>query len=81
MSHFVHLLPIKTHEAKLFYAQLSSDHILGVRELRKEIANKAFERRTIANLQNTSNNPALLNSFKDPYFLNFLGLQNTYIFT
>ena len=78
-SHFLVLIPLKLAEAKLFYAQLVSEQILGVRELRKQIEAKAFERRTIANLQNTSNNPALLNGFKDPYFLDFLGLQNTYL--
>ena len=40
---------------------------------------KTFERTTIANLQNTSKNPAIQNSFKDPYLLDFLGLQNTYL--
>ncbi len=78
-SHFLVLIPLKTEEAQLFYAQLASDQILGVRELRKQISQKTFERRTIANLQNVSHNPALLNSFKDPYFLDFLGLQNTYL--
>ncbi len=52
---------------------------LGVRDLRKRIAAKEFERTAIANLQNISNNPAIYNSFKDPYFLDFLGLQNTYL--
>jgi predicted nuclease of restriction endonuclease-like (RecB) superfamily len=78
-SHFLILIPIKNPEAKLFYAQKAMNELLGKRELRKQIASKAFERQTIANLQNTSNNPALLNSFKDPYFLDFLGLQNTYL--
>ncbi len=32
----------------------------------------------MANLQNTSKHPAIHNTFKDPYFLDFLGLQNTY---
>jgi predicted nuclease of restriction endonuclease-like (RecB) superfamily len=78
-SHFLVLIPLKLTETQLFYAQMASEQILGVRELRKQIAAKAFERQTIANLQNTSNNPSLLNSFKDPYFLDFLGLQNTYL--
>ncbi|MEJ7737194.1 MAG: PDDEXK nuclease domain-containing protein [Chitinophagaceae bacterium] len=47
--------------------------------MRKQIAAKAFERTAIANLQNTSNNPAIYNGFKDPYFLDFLGLQNSYL--
>lgn len=78
-SHFIILIPIKDPEARMFYAKKAADEILGKRELRKQVAEKTFERRTIANLQNVSHNPALLNSFKDPYFLDFLGLQNTYL--
>ena len=78
-SHFVTLLPIKNQEAKLYYAQASATQTLGVRELRKQISTKTFERSSIANLQNTSNHPAMHNTFKDPYFLDFLGLQNTYV--
>ncbi len=78
-SHFVTLLPLKTQEAKLFYAQASATQNLGVRDLRKQISTKTFERSSIANLQNTSNHPAIHNTFKDPYFLDFLGLQNTYL--
>jgi hypothetical protein len=73
-SHFLMLLPLKNTEAKLFYAQASITQGLGIRDLRKQIAAKAFERTAIANLQNTSNNPAIYNSFKDPYILDFLGL-------
>ncbi len=78
-SHFTILIPIKNHEAKLFYANLAADGVLGRRELRKQISTKTFERSSIANLQNTSNHPAIHNTFKDPYFLDFLGLQNTYL--
>lgn len=78
-SHFVTLLPLKKLEAKLFYAQKASTEILGVRELRKQIANKAFERTNIANIQITSSVNIPNNTFKDPYFLDFLGLKNTYL--
>ncbi|MEK7718694.1 MAG: PDDEXK nuclease domain-containing protein, partial [Bacteroidota bacterium] len=78
-SHFLILLPLKNPESKLFYAKSAATHALGVRDLRKHIAAKTFERTTIANLQNTSKNPAIQNSFKDPYLLDFLGLQNTYL--
>lgn len=78
-SHILVLLPIKNAEAKLFYANSVAKGGLGVRELRKKISGKEFERTTIANLQNTSNHPAIHNNFKDPYFLDFLGLQNTYL--
>lgn len=78
-SHILILLPLKNAEAKLFYARVVAAQYLGVRELRKKIAGKEFERTTIANLQNTSDHPAIYNNFKDPYLLDFLGLQNTYL--
>jgi len=78
-SHFVELLPLKNKEAKLYYAQKVSEESWRIRDLRKQIAAKAFERTSIANLQVTRETPALYNTFKDPYFLDFLGLQNTYL--
>jgi predicted nuclease of restriction endonuclease-like (RecB) superfamily len=78
-SHFLALIPLKTIEAKLFYAQVASTQTLGVRDLRKQIEAKAFERTSIANLQAIPTNSNTYNTFKDPYFLDFLGLQNTYL--
>jgi predicted nuclease of restriction endonuclease-like (RecB) superfamily len=78
-SHFVELLPLKSGEAQVFYAQVAATQTLGIRDLRKQISLKAFERNTIANLQNTTSHPAISNTFKDPYFLDFLGLQNAYL--
>ena len=79
-SHFVELLPIKSQEAKLFYAQNFSETRQGVRELRKQIAEKTFERTALANLQTTSSSLIIpKNTFKDPYLLDFLALQNTYL--
>lgn len=78
-SHFIELLPLKSFEAKLFYAQLSIEGKFGKRELRKQIANKAFERTEIANLQTSQNENFPINTFKDPYLLDFLDLQNDYL--
>jgi len=78
-SHILVLLPLKNHKAQLYYSELTFSHNLGVRELRKKIAAKECERTSIASLQNVSRNPSITNSFKDPYFLDFLGLQNTYL--
>ncbi|MFN5183973.1 MAG: DUF1016 N-terminal domain-containing protein [Bacteroidota bacterium] len=50
-SHFLAIIPLKTIEARLFYAQLASTKALGVRDLRKQIETKAFERTEIANIQ------------------------------
>lgn len=79
-SHFLVLLPIKNSDAKHYYAKLSSSELWSVRDLRKQIATKAFERSEIANNQLISaSQPELFNVFKDPYLLDFLNLKNTYL--
>lgn len=77
-SHILAILPLKNNDARLFYAEAVANDSLSVRGLRKKIEAKDFERTSIANLQNSSSNPAIVDNFKDPYFLDFLGLQNTY---
>ena len=77
-SHFVNLLPLKTEQARQFYASQAATNTWSVRELRHQIERKAFERTEIASaqspvLQATDAAPALV--FKDPYFLDFLGLR------
>lgn len=78
-SHFLVLIPLKSEEAKQFYAKLVVNKTLGVRDLRKRIANKTFERTEIANIQVNQNENIPINTFKDPYLLDFLGLQNGYL--
>ena len=78
-SHFLILIPLKSYKEKMFYAQKAATEALGKRDLRKQIALKAFERTGIANLQITQSNQIPANTFKDPYILDFLGLQNTYL--
>ncbi|MFT3950331.1 MAG: PDDEXK nuclease domain-containing protein [Agriterribacter sp.] len=78
-SHFLVLIPLKSEEAKQFYAQLAIDETLGVRALRKQIANKTFERKAIANTQTIQIDKGIINTFKDPYILDFLELQNGYL--
>ena len=77
-SHFLVLIPLKTQESINFYSFLASTGQMGVRELRNQIARKAFERSEIANFQQTQIDPSIQNTFKDPYLLDFLGLKNTY---
>jgi len=83
-SHFVNLLPLKTEPARQFYASQAATNTWSVRQLRHPIDRKAFERTELAALQTqtpvqaelvetTHTNPAQV--FKDPYFLNFLGLR------
>lgn len=78
-SHFVELLPLKTLEAKLFYAQNASDNLFGIRELRRQIALKAFERTHISDAQINEPTTIPFNTFKDPYILDLFGLQNTFL--
>ena len=78
-SHILLLLPLKSKEEKIFYAQKAVDETLGKRELRKQIEQKAYERGEIANVQVSLGIPELQNTFKDPYFLDFLGLKDGYM--
>jgi hypothetical protein len=47
-SHFLVLLPLKTQEARLFYARQAIEHLWSKRELIRQIERKAFERAEIA---------------------------------
>jgi predicted nuclease of restriction endonuclease-like (RecB) superfamily len=66
-------------ESKIYYAQNSIFHNWGKRELRNQISRKSFERNEIANIQFSSEQPSLGNTFKDPYILDFLNLKNTHL--
>lgn len=78
-SHFIELLPLKSIEAKLYYAQKVAEEAWGIRELRNQIARKTYERQEIANTQIIATQTEFLNTFKDPYILDFLNLKNTYL--
>lgn len=74
-SHLVAIVALKTPQARAFYAQRAAQEGWSVRELSHQIERKACERTEIA----ASQAPALLATpaqvFKDPYFLDFLGLR------
>lgn len=78
-SQFLILIPLKTAEARMFYAELAINETLSVRDLRKQIATKTFERTQIANLQVQQSEIIPANTFKDPYLLDFLGLRSDYL--
>jgi len=78
-SHFIELFPLKTDEARMFYALKSKEEQWSKRELRNQIDRKAFERKEIANTQIADKHPDLMHTFKDPYILDFLNLKNTYL--
>ena len=79
-SHFLIIIPLKSMDARQFYAKQAVQSGWSKRELRKQIERKAFERSEIADskleLRKTS---ALAGHFKDPYFLDFLGLKDGYL--
>ncbi len=78
-SHYLAILPIKTHEAKVFYANQVGNSFMSVRELRRRIALKAFERTNIADAQIIESTHIPFNTFKDPYILDLFGLQNSFL--
>lgn len=78
-SHFIELFPLKTEEARMFYALKTKEEQWSKRELKNQIDRKAFERKEIANTQMEEKRPDLLHTFKDPYILDFLNLKNTYL--
>lgn len=78
-SHILNILPLKKHEAKLYYARAVSENRLSVRQLREQINRKAFERTEIANAQLSNQKEIALDTFKDPYILDFLQLKDGYL--
>ena len=78
-SHIIELLPLKSTEARLYYANDTAQRNLGVRELRRQISRKAYERREIADSQLTEESAVPFNVFKDPYLLDTLGLKENFL--
>lgn len=80
-SHMVTIVALKTPQARQYYASQAAQDGWSVRELAHQIERKAFERTEIANaqasvLQAADAEPAVV--FKDPYFLDFLGLRQNH---
>lgn len=78
-SHFLTLIPIKDIEARDFYGKVSAESSWGVRELRRQIEKKLFERTEHANIQLYDSETISRNIFKDPYLLDFLELKNGFL--
>jgi predicted nuclease of restriction endonuclease-like (RecB) superfamily len=88
-SHFVELLPIADDLKREFYAEMCRTERWSVRTLRQKIGGMLYERtalsrkpaelarQELANLRTADQlSPDLV--FRDPYFLDFLGLKDTY---
>ena len=78
-SHFVEILPLESEEARRYYANDAAAKRLGIRELRRQISRKAYERREIANTALTAQSAVPFNVFKDPYLLDTLGLKDNFL--
>lgn len=89
-SHIVELLAIKDDTERLFYEQVATIELWGVRQLRERISSMLFQRTAISKkpkaliqkeLKKQVSTKEMTNSelvFKDPYLLDFLGLKDTY---
>ena len=77
-SHFVDILPLKTDEGRLYYANEVAQRNLSVQTLCREIARKAYEQREIANTRARESADLPFNVFKDPYLLDVLGLKDNF---
>lgn len=78
-THFRALLPLKIPEARAFYVQEAVSPRLSVRGLRQLIARKGYERRGLANAQIVGETAVPRDVFRDPYLLDFLGLEDTFL--
>lgn len=78
-SHFLELIALKQTEAKMYYARKSCEENWSRNELRRQIERKAYGRKEIAQIQFTETSKEFQTTFKDPYFLDFLGLKEGYL--
>lgn len=78
-THFKTLLPVASAEAREFYVKETIDRNLSVRDLRRAIERKAFERREIADSQIPQGSATPLDAFRDPVLLDMLGLADSYL--
>lgn len=87
-SHFIEILPIKTQLAREFYAEMCRVERWPVRTLRLKISGMLYERTALSknseavikaeleNLRDGQITPDMV--FRDPYLLDFLGLQGSF---
>lgn len=78
-SHFVVLIPLKREEQINYYTEKIANERWSIRETRNQIERKSFERQEIATLQIADEFSEIKDTFKDPYFLEFLGLKDGYL--
>jgi predicted nuclease of restriction endonuclease-like (RecB) superfamily len=76
-THFLQLIPIKPPAARSYYARQCASERWSVRELRRQIDRKRYERSELAGQPGLPPEAATPDPiFKDPYLLDFLGLRH-----
>lgn len=78
-SHIIELLPLKTDEARMYYAEDAAARNYSAKELRRQISRKAYERREIANANLSEASAVPFNVFKDPYILDMFDLKDNFV--
>lgn len=79
-THFTVLMSLPSSEARTYYSNQAVEHQWSKRMLQQQIERKAFERTEIADTKLTlAEAQHLGGNFKDPYFLDFLGLKDGYL--
>lgn len=78
-THFRVLLPLVNDDARTFYVEETIARSLGVRDLRRAISRKAFERREIADSQIPEGSGVPADVFRDPMLLDMFGLADTFL--
>ncbi len=78
-THIIEILPLESEEAKLYYLSESARSSLSVRDMRKMIERKSFERAGIADTQISKRLDIPFGTFKDPYLLDTLGLHGAFL--
>lgn len=79
-SHLVAIVALQSTEARDFYARWAVQEAWSVRELTQQIDRRAHERHVLAQAHAPAHPRAAseVQVFKDPYFLDFLGLRQGY---
>ncbi|MBL4901763.1 DUF1016 family protein [Desulfocapsa sp. AH-315-G09] len=79
-THFSILISLHSDEARMFYAKHAIESKWSKRELQRQIERKVFERSEIADTKLTlADAKHLGGNFKDPYFLDFIGIKDGYL--
>lgn len=76
---FQELLPLVNDDARTFYVQETIAGNLGVRNLRRAIPRKAFERREITDSQIPQGSGLPTDAFRDTMLLDMFGLADTFL--